>query len=486
MLAVDRFVIVIEMALPMPTSISRAAIAAAVFAAAFAACAAPVSAAPSEFRRGLAGTIATLDPQKATTFVEASALGDLFEGLVTFDARGALIPGAATSWTVSPDGLTYTFAVREGRWSNGDPLRAGDFVFAFRRLFSPATGAPTAGLFDAILGARAAMKGGDPAKIGVAAPDDRTLTIRLARPTPYFLALLALPAASPLDPAQVARDGADFARAGNLATDGAYRLVDFAPNGAITLARDPAFHDAAHVAIDVERIDTIEDRAQGLRRFEAGALDAYDDAPSGDLAGLRARLGDRLRVSPFPGTFYLALDTRHPPFDDARVRRALSLAVDRGTLARKVWGGAMAPATGFVPPGLGGYAPAQGPWIGPSPAARIAEARRLLHAAGYGEGGKPLTVEIRCNASENNRATMVQIAADWARVGVGASVRMSDLKSHFAFLRSGAPYDVARAGWVSDYPDAQDFLFLLGKDAGPLDYSHYADPVFEDLMARAA
>jgi len=446
-----------------------------------------VSQAEMVYRRGEAGDPATFDPQKTSTVIEADVIYDLFEGLLTYDAGGALIPGAAESWSVSADGLTYIFKLRHANWSNGDPVRAGDFVFSFRRLLDPATGAQYANLYYPMKNARPVNEGKlGPATLGTRAIDDRTLEITLERPTPYFLSVLAHQTAAPVNPKNVRTFGDAFAKPGNLVGNGAFRLVSFTPNDETVLVRNPYFHAARDVAIDREIIESIDDRSAAFRRFRAGEIDSYDDAPAGQLAYVRETLKDEFHVAPSLGVLYLAFNTKKPPFDDARVRNALAMVIDREFLADMIWGGAMAPAYAFVPRGVDNYVTGiAAEFRDLSPIDRQDKARALLAHAGFGEK-HPLNVEIRYNTSENNKATAIAIADMWKPLSVSTSFINSDAKTHFALLQSGGDFDVARAGWIGDYSDPQNFLFLAQSDNGKLNYARWSNSTYDALMAKAA
>jgi oligopeptide transport system substrate-binding protein len=440
------------------------------------------------YRRGAAGDVATLDPQKTASVSEADLLGDLFEGLVTYDADGKIAPGVAESWTISDDGLVYRFRLRAAKWSNGDSLDAGDFVFSFRRLLEPATGAQYAPLFFPLLNAENINRGeADPSTLGVRAIDPSTLEIELATPTPYFLELLAHQTAMPLERKDLERYGDKFTRAGNLVSNGPFKLAYYMPNDRAVLVKNEYFHDAADVKVDREIVLPIEDRAAALLRFQAGEIDSYPDAPTEQIAFIRDKMPDELKLSPTLGVYYYAFNTRKPPFDDARIRAALSMAVDRDFLAQEIWGGSMIPAYSLTPPGIAHYgAPPEAEWAKSSPSEREREAKALLAAAGYGPGGKTLRVEIRYNSSENHRNTCVAIADMWRRLGVETTLVNSDAKSHFALLQSGGDFDVARAGWIGDYSDPQNFLALGASDNTGLNYSRYANPAFDGYMREAA
>ena len=443
--------------------------------------------AESVYRRGETGDSSSFDPAKTSTVPEGNVLGDLFETLVVFDGKAQLKPGAAESWTISDDGLTYTFKLRAGSFSNGDPVKASDFVFTFHRLLDGATAAPYANLYFPIINAEAVNKGEKkPEELGVSAPDDKTLVVKLAQATPYMLTLFAHQTASPVSEANVAKFGKDFAKPGNLASNGAYRLEAFTPNDQTVLVKNDKFRDAAAVKIDKEIFVSIEDRAAALKRFQAGEIDSYDDVPADQIPFIRDKLKDQFKVSPYLGTYYFSFDTRKAPFDDVRVRNALSMVIDREFLAEKIWGGAMLPAYGFVPPGIDNYGPPQeAAFAKLSPIEREDKAKALLKEAGYGEGGKPLAIEIRYNTSENHKNSSLAIADAWKALGVTATFVNADIKAHYALLQGGGAYQVARAGWIGDYSDPQNFLFLTQTDSVKLNYSHYSNPDYDADMKKA-
>jgi oligopeptide transport system substrate-binding protein len=441
------------------------------------------------FHRGETGDPSTLDPHRTSTVTESNILLDLFEGLIANDARGNLIPGVAESWSISTDARTYHFTLRNNaRWSNGEAITADDFVFSFRRLLDPATAAEYANLFSIIKNAGPITKGEMmPETLGVRALDARTLEITLERPTPYFLSLLAHQTAVPLHRASVEKYGRRFVRPENMVSNGAFMLKDFNPNDRLVLAKNPHFHDAKNVALDFEIFHPIEDRSAGLRRFIAGEIDAYNDVPADQVNFVRQKLGPEFRVAPYVGTYYFAFDTRKKPFDDARVRRALSMVIDREFLAETIWSGTMEPAYSFVPPDIANYGkPSEVSWKSLSPFAREDAAKALLKQAGYGAGGKPLKIEIRYNTSESHKATSIAIADMWKALGVETTLHNTDGNSHYAYLREKSPFDVARAGWIGDYADAQNFLFLAESENRALNYSNYNNPAFDALMRAAS
>jgi peptide/nickel transport system substrate-binding protein/oligopeptide transport system substrate-binding protein len=268
--------------------------------------------------------------------------------------------------------------------------------------------------------------------------------------------------------------------------NGAFVLEDYVPNDRLVLVKNPCFHAAASVFLESEIFYPLEDRSAALRRFIAKEIQSYDDVPVEQIGFVRKRLPEALVVSPSLGAYYYAFDTRRRPFDDKRVRRALAMVIDREFLAERIWGGTMEPLYSFVPRGIETYgAPATVAWMALRPFEREDEARRLLREAGYGEGLEPLDVEIRFNNSENHRATAVAIADMWKPLGVTARIHATDATTHFAFLREKAAFDVARAGWFADFPDAENFLFLGESDNRGLNTPNFSNAAFDALLQAA-
>lgn len=447
----------------------------------------PPALAQSTFHRGAAGDPASLDAHKTSTVVESDILLDLFEGLVTYDAKANIVPGVAESWTVSPDGLTYVFKLRDAKWSNGDAVTAEDFVYSFRRLLNPATGAKYANILYTLKNGEKVNKSqAKVEELGVRAVDPRTLEVRLEYPAPYFIAQLAHQTGLPVHPASVEKHGAAFTRPENWVSNGAYVLKSFTPNDKLVAAKNPQYREAAATKIDQVIFYPLEDRAAALRRFQAGEIHYYNDAPTDQMKFIRETLKDRFFLAPYLGTYYFVFNTAKKPFDDARVRQALSMVIDREFLAEQIWGGTMIPAWSLVPPGIGNYdAPAEMEEKNLSVIEREDKARALLKAAGYGPGN-PLKIQIRYNTSENHKNTSVAMADMWKPLGVETTFVNSDLKSHYALLREKGDYDIARAGWIADYSDPQNFLFLAQGDNQGLNYASYANPAFDALMKAAA
>ena len=438
------------------------------------------------YNRGSAAELETVDPHKTSTVYEAHVMRDLFEGLVMQDAKAYLIPGAAESWTVSDDGKTYTFKLRaDAVWSDGSPVTAEDFVYSFRRLENPETGAEYASMLYPIVNAEEVNTGkAKPEDMGVKAVDATTLEVTLKAATPYFLEMLTHQATYPVSKASIEKDGADWIKPGKLVSNGAFTLAEWVPNDHMRMVKNPKFHDAANVKIDVINFIPTEDRSSAMKRYEAGELDSYDDLPTEQLADLKAKFGDQIRVAPYLGTYYYAIKTDKAPWDNVELRNAVSMAIDRDFLAEKVWANSMFPGYSMVPPGIEGYMPAMASFADKSQIDREEEATKILEKLGYGPD-KPLKMEIRYNTSENHKNTAVAIQEQLKPLGIEVTLLNTDTKTHYGHLEQKGDYDVARAGWIADYQDPETFLGISRKASGN-NYSSYDSPKFEEAMDKAA
>jgi oligopeptide transport system substrate-binding protein len=251
------------------------------------------------------------------------------------------------------------------------------------------------------------------------------------------------------------------------------------------LRKNDAFHDADNVQIDVVNFIPFEERATCVRRFEAGEVQSCSDLPSEQIDELRERLGDRVRVAPYLGTYYLPVKTTKDVLGDPRVREAMSLTIDREFLAEEIWQGTMVPAYSLVPPGTNNYVdPApQLDYVNEDILDREDRARALLEEAGIEEG--ELTVDLRYNTSENNRNTMTAVSEMLRNIGIETTITEMEGATYFNYLREDGEFDVARAGWIGDYNDPQNFLFLYESDNLGFNYPRWSNEEYDALMAQA-
>ncbi len=439
--------------------------------------------------RGNAGEPQTLDQAHTSINIEEFILKDLYEGLTVYDASGKIVPGAAETWDLSDDGLTYTFKLRaDAKWSDGSPLTAEDFVFSYQRVEDPKTAAGYANILYPIKNAEKVNKGEvPPAELGVKAIDEKTLEVTLERPTPFFLELLAHQTALPVSKASVEKNGADFVKPGTMVSNGAFKLVSHVPNDNLVVEKNASYWDAANVKLDKVIFYPIDDQAASVRRFEAKEMDLVYNFSADQIDRLRGAYGDQVHVSPTLATYYYAFDTRQEPYSDVRVRQALSMAVDRDFLAKEIYSGSQIPAYSMVPPGIETYGePSKADFGTMSQLDREDKAVALMKEAGHGEGGKPLNIEIRYNTNPNHERVATAVADMWKNTfGANVSLVNLDVSSHYAYLQEGGKFNVARAGWVADYADAENFLALSLSSNKTFNYGHYENPAFDDLMKKS-
>lgn len=428
----------------------------------------------------------TLDPHKSTGTWESTIVGDMMMGLMTEDVYGKAIYGSAVSHEISPDGLIYTFKIRDGLvWSDGVPVTAHDFVFSMRRILNPATASQYASLLYVIKNAEPINMGDMEGQgLGVRAIDDRTLEITLENPAPFFLELLTHQTTAPVPMHKVKELGADWVRAGNYVSNGAYTLKEWVPQGHVTLVKNELFYDAANVAIEeVVFIPTV-DAAAALNMFRAGELDYNRGAPLQQIDWMKENIPDEFISHPYMGLTYIQLNTKKAPFNDPRVALALSMALEREVMTDKILRAGQTPAYAFVPPGVGNHEfGARMTFEKLSLPERIQMAKDLLAEAGF-DRNNPLTFEYKYREGIDGKRLAIVARAMWQRIGVKANLLKVEVKTHYADLRVG-DFEVADAGWIADYNDSQNFLYLLQTSTGQMNYGKYSNPAFDALMDEA-
>jgi oligopeptide transport system substrate-binding protein len=434
-------------------------------------------------RRGLGGEPGTLDPGAAVDSFSLEVLGDLYEGLTAETADGSIVPGVAAWWTVDSAGKKYEFHLRhDARWSNGAPVRAQDFVNAWRRLVDPKQASPMADNLRVIVGAGDIIAGhAIPSSLGVLAPRDDVLQVVLTRPAPYFPQLLTHYSAFPVFSESAARSHDSRTWVSN----GAYVLSSWTPGGTLQLQKNPSYWDRDHVGIaNVIYVPLPDENAECLR-YRAGELDLTQSVPAAALASIRAETPNELHIAPFLGTMYYAFNLRAAPFKtNVALRKALVMAVDRRAILKSIQPFGQQPAFGFVPPGTWNYQPQSWDWADTPDATRIAEAKLSYAKAGFSIQ-TPLHLKLLFNSSPGIKQIAIAIAAMW-RETLGIETELID-EEYRVFLdsRKHSPrWDVVRLAWLADYNDAGSFLDTFRSDS-PNNDSGYDSPQFNALIEEA-
>lgn len=430
--------------------------------------------------RGLGPEPDSLDIHQVQGLPGIQILREAREGLTSFDAAGNVIPGVAASWEVLDEGTTYHFKLRENaHWSNGEVVTTEDFVRAWRRALSAETLARTASLLAPVVNAHEAVEGvAEASAVGIKALSADKLEIKLDVATPWFLEILAHPVSYPLH-----ADGLDDPL--QAPVNGAFIIDSVSPHAMIRLKKNPHFHDADNVALDVVEYLPIEDPNSELSRFRAGELDLTETIPAGRHDWLRTYMGDELQVNPYIGSFWLGMNLGREPFqDNPGLRRALSLAVDRRIIARLVVGAGELPAWSIVPPGIDGYTPQAFQGSELEKQEREAEARRLYAEAGFGDQN-PLEIELRYNTSSQHRKIALAVSSMWRQVlGVQTELVNEEWKVFVNNRRQGVLTQVFRGGWIADYADPSSFLDLF-RSNNELNTTFYRSESFDRLMDQA-
>ena len=455
------------------------------FAFVFCLLAAGAASAETVLRRGNAYEPASLDPFKATTVYESFIVGDLFEGLVIKGIDASPQPGVAESWEVSDDSLSWTFKLRpNNQWSDGTPLTSADVVYSFQRLMDPMTASQYPSLFYVLKNGRAVNTGELPVEeLGVVAVDELTVRVDLETPAPFLPGLFSNAFATTVPKHAIEKYGEDWVKPGTMVSNGAFTLEVWESFDRIELVKNPNFREADTVKLDRVIYYPTEDFNSALQRFRSGELDMSYEFPVSRFEWLQENLASETRITPALNTMYLSVNQTRPPLDDIRIRRALSLAMDRTAITDQVLQSGEIPAYGFVPEGMPGFTTGSFDYLDMPRSERIAEARRLLAEAGYGPQN-PLRLNFRLMSQANRMRITAAIAAMWRPLGVIAEINNSEGKVLFADMRAGN-FDIAFSGWVADYDDAENFLYILKSESVNSNYSRYNSPEFDRLMAES-
>lgn len=432
-------------------------------------------------------SVKTLDPQKSSDVGGSHVLRQVFEGLMSMDAKGAMIPAAASGYEVSEDKKTYTFTLRDANWSDGTPVTAGDFVYAWRRAADPATASQYAWFIELmnVVNAKEIIAGDmDPSALGVTAIDDKTLEVQLTNPTPYFIKTVAQPTTFPVKQSVVEEFGDAWVQPENIVSNGPYLLKGNTTGVSLLITKNPDYWDADSVIIDEIDFVTINDQNIALTRYLAGELDWMDTLPAGQYPNLKEERPDEAISIPRGcsyGYFFNVSDSGPEALQDSRVRRALSLAIDRDVVVEKILRGGQKPAYTWTHWAIEGFDAPEVAIANMTQDERNEMAKQLLAEAGYGPDN-PLSITLQYNTSEAHKKIAIAVQQFWKRVGVKAELANFEWKVFLDRLAS-TEFDATRYGWCADFNEASSFLNIFTTEGQ--NYGKWSNAEFDSLMEQA-
>ena len=442
----------------------------------------------------------TLDPALNSAIDGANTIITIFEPLLLINENNEVIGGQAESWEASEDGLTWTFTMRDGlKWSDGTDLNAKDFEYSFKRMVDPNTAAPYAetclGMIDGFEEA-AGFPDADgnptvdpnPEALNVKASDDgKTLTIVLSYPCSYFDKMAAFATMSPVQQATVEANGDSWCTSPDtFVSNGPYMITDWTPSERIVLTKNPNYvggWDSSKIVSDTITLLLLEDSSASFAAYNSGEAQLIKDVPTDEIPSLtKAEDGGDFYVDTILGTYYVSLNLQRDAFKDAKVRKALSLAIDRDYVANTIMQGTYSAADSIVGPGIvdeSGYFHDNGnaPYISADYEANLAEAKKLLEEAGYPNGEGYPTIEYSTNDSGYHVPLAEYLQQAWGDLGITLTISKMEWSAFTAARRAGE-YDVARNGWVMDYNDPSNMLDLFCSGNGNND-GKYSNPDFD-------
>lgn len=429
----------------------------------------------------------SVDPQVVEDVSGSEIVRDLFEGLFNQDADGNLVPGVALDFVANEDNTQFTFNLRpEAKWSNGEPVTAGDFVYAWQRLVDPELASPYQwfGEIMNIVNVAGVIAGDMPtSELGVSAPDDHTLVVNLSVSTPHFPLMTTHASTFPSPKSVIDQFGAEWIKPGNIVSNGAYVLTEHVPSERSVRERNTMYWDDANTVIDKVVALVINDENVAFQRYEAGELDRTE-IPSGQYPQLKVSHPDEATVFPRLCSYYYNVNLREngaTPLQDVRVRQALSMAIDRDIITENVTAGGQFPAYTFTPAATAGFEVPDVEAANMSQAERDAAAKALLAEAGYPDG---FDTQIIYNTSEGHKRIAIAISQMWKqKLGVNAELANQEWQT-FLETRGNGDFQIARAGWCGDYNEASTFLDLVDSGSGYND-SAYNNPAVDALLDQA-
>ena len=433
----------------------------------------------------------TLDPALNSAIDASNTIITIFEPLLIINENNEVVGGQAESWEASEDGLTWTFTMRDGlKWSDGTDLTAKDFEYSFKRMANPDTAAPYAATCLGMIDGFDAAQAGDTDALNVKASDDgKTLTIVLSYPCSYFDKMAAFAAMSPVQQATVEANGDSWCTsADTFVSNGPYMITDWTPSERIVLSKNPNYvggWDNSKIVSDTITLLLLEDSSAAFAAYNSGEAQLIKDVPTDEIPSLtKAEDGGDFYVDTILGTYYVSMNLQRDAFKEAKVRKALALAIDRDYIANTIMQGTYSAATNLVGPGIvdengSFYDNANGgsPYIADDYEANLAEAKKLLEEAGYPNGEGYPTIEYSTNDAGYHVPLAEYLQQAWGDLGITLTINKMEWSS-FTPARRAGEFDVARNGWVMDYNDPSNLVELFETDNGNND-GKYANPDFD-------
>ncbi|MGV3003427.1 peptide ABC transporter substrate-binding protein [Vibrio sp. E150_018] len=436
--------------------------------------------------RGNGDEVPTLDPTMSSDTASSRVISDMFEGLVTEDLHGNIIPALATRWDISEDGTQYTFYLRDAKWSNGDPITADDFVFALQRIVNPKTGAPYSWYVSManIVNADKITKGDATSdSLGVKAIDAKTLQVNLTKPVPHFIKMLVHESTFALPEKVVKQYQEAWTKPENIVVSGAYKLADWVINEKLVLERNPQYWNDKETVINQVTYLPISDVNAEYNRFRTGEIDITNVVPLELYQMIKKERPDELLTMPSLGTYYYLFNMKKKPFDDERVRKALAYSIDRDVVVERILGQGQLPAYTNTPPAVSGFEVPKLEWAEMSQQERNQKAKALLKEAGF-DHANPLKFELEYNTSESHKKLAIVMASMWKK-NLGAEVEIANQEwKTFLQTLSSSNFSVARYAWMGDYNEASTFLSYF--DSEGLNYGGWSNAEYDEALKQAS
>ncbi|WP_060982295.1 ABC transporter substrate-binding protein [Vibrio splendidus] len=439
-----------------------------------------------ELVRGNGTEVATIDPHKSQGVPESHVIRDLLEGLVNQDGEGNTIPGVAESWETT-DNKTFTFHLRkDAKWSNGDPVTAEDFVYSWKRAVDPATASPYAWYMEytKMANAKDIVAGKkDKSELGVKAVDANTLVVELETAVPYFVMMMGHTTMKPVHQATVEKYGDQWTKPENFVGNGAFSVDKWVVNERLVLKRNDQYWNNDKTVLNKVTFLPIENQVAEMNRFLSGEIDFTNELPTEHFKRLQKEYAEDVSVAGNLCTYYYIFNTKKAPFDDVRVRQAISYAIDRDIVTGAILAQGQKPAYFLTPEITAGFDPELPAYGKMSQKERNAEAARLLEEAGYGKDN-PLNFNLLYNTSENHKKIAVALGSMWKKtLGLSVTLENQEWKTYLSSKDSG-DFEVARAGWCGDYNEASSFLTLM-KSNNTTGGVHYDSAAYDKIIDKA-